>query len=441
MGTLLRYLLDERELKSYSAFIGPFNEVAAELGLSGLQPAPSTLEAWYYGTRRPQNDSRRVLVNWFGHSIEQLWTEVPEGSVPAFPSLAGPARTHCPAEPGMDLNEMKRMGAMAIRRAREYVLGAERGRVGEDELGFLAEDVRRLVATYPRSPLADLWPDLVETQDRVFRFLEGGRVTPSQLRDLNVSAAVLSFLMAKGFHDMEDSAQAMTMTRVAHACAREAEHPGLVAMVDGLKSLIAYWSGRPGDALHYARQGAQTAPDRGTAGLWLLGLQARSAAVLGDEQTTRLAIRDATDRRDSVQPDQLDELGGLFTYSRQKQLYYEAESEVLLNNGGTELVERAQLAVEGFSDPDADDWAFGDLAGAQCALGLARLHGGDVDGTAEAIRPVLDLPPSYRSNGIVASARRVRHTLMSGPARDSVTAREIREEIEMYPPRRLALPQ
>ncbi|WP_281156709.1 hypothetical protein [Streptomyces sp. HYC2] len=94
----------------------------------------------------------------------------------------------------------------------------------------------------------------------------------------------------------------------------------------------------------------------------------------------------------------------------------------------------------GFSDPDAPSWAFGDLAGAQCDLALVRLFSGDVEGTADAIRPVLDLPASHRNNGIIVSAMRVRHALTSSPARSAVAAKDLRAEIEAFPTSRPALP-
>lgn len=99
----------------------------------------------------------------------------------------------------------------------------------------------------------------------------------------------------------------------------------------------------------------------------------------------------------------------------------------------------AEEAVESFSDPTAPDWAFGDQAGAQCNLALIRLQNGEIDGAAEAIRPVLDLAPAQRNRGIVVSAARVGSALL-GPARDTVSAQELRAEIEAYSPSRLALP-
>ncbi|MEV6590963.1 hypothetical protein [Streptomyces acidicola] len=437
-----RYALEARGIRTPEDVLPLYRETARRLGLRNAEPAAKTVEGWFYEGRKPQRVFRQVVVEMLGHSIEDLWTEVPEGTTPDFVPLKGASPTAPHADSGVDLIEMKRTGAMAVRRAKEFLLGKDREAVGADTLDLLDDEVVRLVAAYPREPLSVIWDDLLETQDQVFRLLEGGRVRPSQLRDLNVKGAVLSFLVAKGFNDMEVPHQAMTMTRVAASCARDAEHPGLIALTDGLKSLIAYWADKPEDAYHYATQGAETAVNlRGTVGLWLLGLQARAAAVLGDEETVRAANRQATDRREHVVHDDLDHLGGLFTYAPEKQLYYEVESETLLGHGGAQLAAQAEQAVQGYSDPTSENWAFGDLAGSQCDLALVRLFNGDVDGTAEAIRPVLDLPATHRNNGIVVSALRVRHALMSNPAHTAVVARDLRAEIEAFPSSRPALPR
>lgn len=436
-----RYVCETRGLRHPDDFLAKYRETAARLGLKNAdEPAPKTIEGWLYEGRKPQRAFRPVIVEMLGYSIENLWVDVPEGSTPPFVPLAGASPTTPHAHAGVGLDDMKRTGAMAVRRAKDFLLGADRERVGEDTLGLLDDEVQRLVAAYPREPLSAIWDDLLETQEQVFRLLEGGRVRPSQLRDLNVKGAVLSFLVAKGLNDMEVPHQAMTMTRVAAACAKEAEHPGLVALAEGLKSLIAYWADKPEDAYHYACRGAAMAENlRGTVGLWLLGLQARAAAALGDEETVHTANQEAADRREHVIHDDLDELGGLFFYAPEKQLYYSVEAEVLLGRGNAQLVSQAEQAVEGFSDPNAPNWAFGDLAGARCDLALVRLFDGDLDGAAAAIRPVLDLPASHRNNGIVVSATRVRHAVMDSPARTAAVARDLCAEIEAFPASRPAL--
>ncbi|WP_208753989.1 hypothetical protein [Streptomyces bauhiniae] len=180
---------------------------------------------------------------------------------------------------------------------------------------------------------------------------------------------------------------------------------------------------------------------QGTVGVWLMGLQARAAAALGDSEPARAANTEADERRERVVPDDLDSLGGLFTYPVEKQLYYSVECEALLGNGSAETVALAERAVEGFSDPTAASWAFGDLAGAQCDLALVRLFSGDLDGAAAAMRPVLDLPVSHRNNGIVVSAQRVRAALAGGSVNGAVVARDLTAEIEAFPATRLALPR
>ncbi|MFI7317146.1 hypothetical protein [Streptomyces venezuelae] len=437
-----RHVLEARGIRSFEEFLPPYREAARRLGVKDPDPAPKTFQGWLYDGRKPIRAFRPVLVEMLGYSIEDLWTEVPAAAEPKFVPLAGPPFSGPHVEPGMALNEMKRTGAMAARRAKEFVLGADRDRVGDDTLGLLSEEVARLVSAYPREPLSVIWQDLLTAQEDIFRVLEGGRARPAQLRDLHFNAGVLSFLVAKGFNDMEDPDQAMTMTRVAGFCAKESEHPGLVALVDGLKSLIAYWAGKTGDALHYASQGtAAVEPLNGTVGLWLLGLHARAAAVLGDAETVYAVNQTAVERRERVVPDDLDALGGLLTYSTEKQRYYIVESGALLGTGGAELTAQAEEAVRGLSDPHAPNWAFGDLAGAQCNLSLIRLHSGELEGAAEAVRPVLDLPGTHRNNGIVVSARRVQQALTRGSASTASVARELREELEQFPARRPALPR
>lgn len=435
-----RHALEARGIRSPEDFLLEYRKVAGEIGAE--VPALKTVEGWIYEGRKPQRAFRPAIVQMLNHSVDDLWTDVSAEATANFAPLTGTSPTEHHADAGVDLNEMKRTGSMAVRRAKDFLLGKDRQTVGDDTLGLLDDEVTRLVTSYPREPLASIWGDLLETQDQIFRLLEGGRVRPSQLRDLNVKGAVLSFLVAKGFNDLEVPHQAMTMTRVAASCARDAEHPGLIALTDGLKSLIAYWADRPGDAYHYASKGAETSADlRGTVGLWLLGLRSRAAARLGDAETVRAANREATDRRERVVPDDLDQLGGLFTYAPEKQLYYEVESEALLGNGDQRLTAQAERAVQGFADPNGPNWAFGDLAGAQCDLALVRLFSGDVDGAAEAIRPVLDLPASHRNNGIVVSAMRVRQALTNNPAHTAVVARDLRAEIEAFPAHRPALPR
>ncbi|MFH9653738.1 hypothetical protein ACH4MT_22830 [Streptomyces anulatus] len=125
MTTLFRRLIDDQELRDPRAFLPRFAERArllaerdGDVRLATLEPAVSTFEAWYYGQRLPNRDARRVLVAWFGHSIERLWAPAPEAAL----ASRGGCALDCE---GADLHEMRRGAAMAARRARDFALGTE----------------------------------------------------------------------------------------------------------------------------------------------------------------------------------------------------------------------------------------------------------------------------------------------------------------------------
>ncbi|WP_334663155.1 hypothetical protein [Streptomyces cyaneofuscatus] len=147
--TLFRRLIDEQELKDPRAFLPRFTEQArllaerdGDVRLATLEPAVSTFEAWYYGQRLPNRDARRVLVAWFGHSIERLWAPAVNAAVASHAGV--------PACGDTELHEMRRGAKVAARRARDFAMGAEQGQLGDETLGYLQDEVRRIAEEYPK---------------------------------------------------------------------------------------------------------------------------------------------------------------------------------------------------------------------------------------------------------------------------------------------------
>ncbi|MEI7030696.1 hypothetical protein [Streptomyces pratensis] len=141
------------------------------------------------------------------------------------------------------------------------------------------------------------------------------------------------------------------------------------------------------------------------------------------------------DARETVEPDDLDELGGLLTFPAEKELYYRVETEVLLGQGaaGTATGAAAEQAVAAFSDRDAPYWAFGDEAGARCNLA------GSVSMTRSSTGPSVPCGRSWtcrpRSAVAGSSSPPSEFTAPSrSPVRSSLLARELREEITQYSP-------
>ncbi|MEO7193978.1 MAG: hypothetical protein ABIZ05_04025 [Pseudonocardiaceae bacterium] len=329
--------------------------------------------------------------------------------------------------------------AMSADRARDFLTRIEASNVGAETLDQLIDDVRRLVTAYQRQPLPTLLDDLVDTQDRAFGLLEG-RQRPAQARDLYLIAGIACGLMAKASHDLGAPHDALTQARAGYACADNAGHDGLRAWIRGLQALVTYWSGRLDDSVRYAKLGAEVAArSSGTASVWLASSEARSLAALSRFEDAHAALDRATEARERLQPDELDSLGGLCTFSRPRQLYYAADALAWGGEAEAHHTERLALeALDAYAGASEEDRAFGDESGARSALAVARVLLGEIEGAAEALAPVFELPPPKRIHGIVTSVEHVRTALGSvqDPGRD---ATELAGAIEAFTSERLAL--
>jgi len=330
--------------------------------------------------------------------------------------------------------------ARSAERARAFLSIAEERNVGTESVEQLSDDVRRLARAYPTEPLETLLQDIVEVQSRAFGFLEG-RQKPGLTRDLYLMAGVASGLMAKASHDLGAPHEALTHARAAYTCADNAGHDGLRAWTRGLQSLITYWSGRLEESLRYAQRASDAASrSNGTSAVWLISNEARVLAALGRVSEAHHAIDRATAARDGVHSDELDELGGLCTFNRPRQLYYAADAMRWCGQIEAETTQRLALeALDAYESAPADDHAFGDEAGTRCALAAARVEQGELDGAAEALTQVLTLPVSKRIQGIVSSAEFVHQSLRRIDDTSQVAA-ELTEALHDFGSTRLALP-
>ena len=223
-----------------------------------------------------------------------------------------------------------------------------------------------------RTILSDLYPSFSPSwlRSEVHELLER-RQRPSQARDLYLFAGVVGGLLAKASHDFADPHAAMTQARAAFMCAEHSDHDGLRAWLRGLQTLVAYWAGRHQESVEFARSGSDyAARARSTVSVWLLVSEARSLAAMGNANDAQAAIQRAEMTWADVRSDELDELGGICTFSRARQLYYSADAYAWLP-GQSEIAESySTAAVDAYADPSDSDWAFGDQAGAYASSPL-----------------------------------------------------------------------
>lgn len=369
----------------------------------------------------PNPSTSRALQHAFGHSIIDLLAPY---------QLAGDLVVKSPStrEISPRVDAEREVLAMAADRAQKFALNLPG--MADLTMEQVVEGVRDLALAYPARPLAELLGHLVSAQETVFGLLERPQ-RPSHGRQLYFLAGVVGGMLSKASHDMGDPSSALTQSRTAYLCAEQADHHGLRAWISGLQSMISYWAGRPHESIRYAQRGTEFALRSGnTSTIWLPVSEARAWGRLGDADQAGEAIQRAEDAWDSVRPDELDELGGLATFNRTRQLYYAADALAWLPDEANSAEQYALQAVQAYADPRNPDWAFGDQAGSHSDLAIARISRGELEGAADAIEPVLQLPVEQRIGGIIKSAQHVHDALVRSPlASDS---QELQERIELF---------
>lgn len=430
----------EQLLRQRGMTVEQFRKDYAKVSDSGL--SESQAFRWVAGkiTTLPYRHAQAALEQMFGEPVGRLFGP-PYGTGVAMPDR--PLDLAVSFGRGQARSDWEgQLISMSADRARNFLARAEATNIGPETIDQLADDVRRLAVDSQQRPFPLILRDLVETQDRAFGLLEG-RQKPEQTRDLYLLAGIVSGFMAKASHDLGASHDALTQARAAYACADNAGHDGLRAWIRGLQSLITYWSGRFDDSVRYAQLGADAAArSRGTASVWLHSSEARSLAALSRLEDAHEALNRATAARERVEPDELDQLGSICTFSRPTQLYYAADA--LAWGGVAEAGHTERLAVDAIdalsSAPLTDRGGFGNEQGAQCDLAVARLLRGELDGAIDALTPVLALPSAQRQQGIVRSVERVQ-TALRGLESPAPKAHEMTDAIETFMSERLALPQ
>ncbi|MGH3831858.1 MAG: hypothetical protein ACRDRS_15665 [Pseudonocardiaceae bacterium] len=386
----------------------------------------------------PYPAAQGTLEEMFGEPVARLFG--PPYGIEAL----HPVRCRNSAAPGRGSARTDWEGqviVMSADRARDFLTRIEASNVGAETLDQLLDDVRRLILAIQQQPLPTLLGDLADTQERAFELLEG-RQGPEQSRDLYLVAGIACGLMSMASYEMGASHDALTQTRAGYACADNAGHDGLRAWIRGLQASFTYQSERLEDSLRYAQLGTEIAGrSRGTSAVWMASAEARALAALNRPDEAHTALARATDLRDRVQPDELDSLGGMCTFTRPRQLCFAAEA---LSWGGAPEATRAERlaldTLDAYDAAPAHDRSYSHEAGARISLATARISHGEVDGAAEALTPVLELPPTKRIHSMVTEVERVRATLTTrqDPGRDAI---ELAGAIEAFTSERLTRAQ
>ncbi|MEZ7006408.1 DNA-binding protein [Streptomyces sp. AD55] len=415
--TLLKLLCDQRTM-GVADFVELFHRTADDVvGKGAGNPTCSerTVFRWRAGKARSASlspDTRRVLRAMFGHDVAALFAPPPTEDPPA------PAFT------------LEHEITMTARDAQHDAGATAAASVSDTSLDQLADDVTSLARAYVTlAPLEAfrrgraLQGELQDQRDRT-------RVPAQQQRLLELTGQIMALLAAAAFN-LGSFDNARRLARAADLYGESARCEPLRAYTHGILAYIAYFTGMPADAVGAARR-AQTYGGLGdVARHRLLAIEARAHGHLGDTGAARHALRLCAEPGSGGRDDLHDGVGGEFGFTPERQAMSGSSTALLIHDGG--LAEQsARRALELVARRAPVDRSQHVLGGAAADLAMARLLLGDVEGAAEALAPLWDIPGERRVTGVLVRTGQIQRFLARPAYRASALPRALRERVEDF---------
>ena len=254
---------------------------------------------------------------------------------------------------------------------------------------------------------------------------------PSQVSDIYLMSGLLSGICAYACLDLGFPEAAIAQSRASFMMGDMVGHDGLRAWALGTSSLIARFQNQYTDALDYARRGIQYATT-GTSLVRLRCGEGQTLAHMGDSANAIHYLNLAKEAREHVaSPDVVD---GLFSFSETKQTYYSGSSlQWLPGASNAKAAEKeSERAIKMFEETGPSSHPSGDELLSHVYLGNSRLTLGEIEGSMEALRPVLDLPSPERNSWQRKRMGQVAVRLQRGNFSDSRLAANARDEISAF---------
>jgi tetratricopeptide (TPR) repeat protein len=325
-------------------------------------------------------------------------------------------------------DDAARREAAAAHRIRAAALAMSRDltALADLDIAELQEGVAATAVDYLASPPGPMMDRAHVLRAESFERIRSGHYRPADRSDLYVTAGRLSGVLAYALLDLGDPAEAFEHAVAAGRCAECAGDAELSAWVAGTKSLISRFQGDYGRALDHVRDGYQwVGGGHGTGEARLRCGEAQCLANLGDSRAANAALDGAEHARERIRRE--DSLNGLFGFSRAKQSYYAGSSLIWLQGGhdAERAAREAEAAIQLWQSGPEEERSLDDERLAHIYLATARVQLDDVEGAAEAIRPVLSLPLEEQISWIVKRADRLSGMLSAPRYAGNQTAIEI----------------
>ncbi|MFB7275355.1 DNA-binding protein [Streptomyces sp. NPDC056244] len=416
--TLLKLLCEKRNL-SAPDFVELFDRTADEVvgkGVNNPTCSERTVFRWRAGRTRPESlsaDTRRVLAAMFGCDVAALLTPPPlaeDSPAPAF--------------------NLEHEINMTARDAQDDASATAAASVSDTSLDQLTDDVASLAHAYASLPPIEAFRRGRVLQEELHSQRDRTQIPAQQQRLLELTGQTMALLAVAAF-DLGSFTNARRLARAADLYGESARFEPLRAYADGILAYVAYFTGMPAEAVSKARR-AQTYGGLGDiARRRLLAIEARAHGYLGDTDSARHTLWLSLEADSGTRDDLHDGVGGEFGFSAER-LAMSSSSTALLIHDGDQAEQSARRALELISRKPQVGRSAHVLGGAAADLAMARLLSNDIEGAADALTPLWDIPGDRRVTGVLVRTGQIQQFLTQPAYRTSTLPRELRDRVEDF---------
>ncbi|WP_326697634.1 hypothetical protein OG909_09975 [Streptomyces sp. NBC_01754] len=435
--TVLFLLATRRGIRSHQAFSDAYTRVAEQLKSEGHDVAPAPVARHYerflkHGEVKtaPHAPTARVLERMFRMPVGDLL-----GAASDVRDLETGRSARDPAPPVLDESEL----LMTARDAASHAGEAAALHLDEMTLDQLHDDLVQLARTYGQTIPGEVYRNATNLLNQAQVLLERTR-SPEQHTRLYYAAAQASAMLAAVSFDLGASVPAVTFARSSAQYGKTIGNGPVQAYAYGMMAFLAFWDGRPGEAVRLAKTGQQFGGLGDTARRRLYSIEARAHGHLRHDDQAERAIREALDQSSGRRDELHDDIGGEFAFDAARTAMSNATTCLLLRNaeGAEEFAARALSLMRA---RPADEQSIPVSGPAAVDLARARLLRNQVEGAQEALTTVFQVPPNWRGSGLLERLTAARIELTRPEFRDAPAALELADQIEafsaMSPTRRL----
>ncbi|WP_236726398.1 hypothetical protein [Streptomyces sp. NBRC 110465] len=435
--TVLFRLATRMGIRSYRAFAEEYSRAAEQLRGEGYEVAPPPGARHYErlltkgGVKTvPFRPTALVLERMFQLPVGDLFRSAAEE---IGPREGASGRALC--SPVLNESEL----LMTARDAASHSSEAAALRLDELTLDQLHDDLVKLSQRYGSTPPTEVFHEANSLLQQVQVNLERTR-SPEQQNRLYHAAAQASALLGAVSFDLGALAPAVSFARSAAQYGKTIDYGPIQAYAHGMLAFMAFWDGRPGEAVRRAQTAQRFGGIGDTARRRLYAIEARAYGHLRADEQAKAAIQAASEQTTGRRDELHDDIGGEFAFDAARTAMSHATTCLLLRDPTT-AEEFASRALDLLSTQPEDTAPLVISGPAAIDLARARLMRNEVDGAREALNPVFQVPPNWRGSGLMERLIATRVELTRPALRGAPVAVALAEEIEEFsalsPARRL----